>query len=138
MNLVLLMLREGSSARPFAVRKDVVVIGRREDCDLRIAVGDVSRKHCKLIVDDQSVRVEDLGSSNGTYVNGERVQHVELVAGDTLQIGPVAFIIQIDSKPPTDELQPILRGMRQPHAADAGPIDDDEALEILDSNDSNA
>jgi pSer/pThr/pTyr-binding forkhead associated (FHA) protein len=107
MGLVMIMFRADGQRRNFPVSREITVIGRREDCDLRIPLGDVSRKHCRLIVDGDSIRVEDLGSSNGTFRNGERVQQADFVAGDTLQVGPVVFVLQMDGVPADDELQPV-------------------------------
>jgi len=106
--------------------RDMTIIGRREDCDLRIPLGDISRKHCRLIKDGDDIRVEDLGSSNGTYRNGTRVQQSELTAGDTLQVGPVVFVLQVDGVPADEDLQPVTGA-----AAVAGDADED-ALEVLD------
>src|SRR3954470_3364038 len=89
MGVVMVMFRADQQRRSFSVTRDMTVIGRREDCDLRIPLSDVSRKHCRMILDGETIKVEDLGSSNGTYRNGERVQQTERTAGYTLQIGPV-------------------------------------------------
>jgi hypothetical protein len=86
----------------------MTVIGRREDCDLRIPLGDISRKHARLVRDGDTLRLEDLGSSNGTYLNGQRVQEAALNPGDTVQIGPVVFVLQIDGYPVDDDLQPVV------------------------------
>src|SRR5687768_12496142 len=107
MGVVMVMFRPDGQRRSFSVTRDMTVIGRREDCDLRIPLGDVSRKHCRLILDGDTIKVEDLGSSNGTYRNGERVQQTELTAGDTLQIGPVVFVLQVDGFPEDDDLAPV-------------------------------
>src|SRR6476659_1998285 len=107
MRLVMVMFRADGQRRSFSVTRDITVIGRREDCDLRIPLGDVSRKHCRMIMDGELIRVEDLGSSNGTYRNGERIQQTELQAGDTLQVGPVVFVVQVDGTPADDDLQPV-------------------------------
>src|SRR5690606_6886301 len=72
----------------------------------RIPLGDVSRKHCRLVKDNGELRVEDLGSSNGTFHNGQRVQEAVLEPGDALQIGPVTFVVQVEGVPSDDELQP--------------------------------
>jgi pSer/pThr/pTyr-binding forkhead associated (FHA) protein len=80
--------------------------GTPKDCDLRIPLSDVSRKHCRLVRDGETLRLEDLGSSNGTYRNGERVQEAILSPGDTLQVGPVQFVLQIDGEPADDQLAP--------------------------------
>jgi hypothetical protein len=103
----MVMFRADGQRKSFSVTRDITVIGRREDSDLRIPLGDVSRKHCRLIVDGEAIRCEDLGSSNGTYRNGERVQQTELMAGDTLQVGPVVFVLQVDGTPADDELTPV-------------------------------
>ena len=107
MGVVMVMFRPDGQRRSFSVTRDMTVIGRREDCDLRIPLGDVSRKHCRLIVDGEAIKVEDLGSSNGTYRNGERVQQTELTAGDTIQIGPVVFVLQVDGFPADEDLTPV-------------------------------
>jgi len=107
MGVVMVMFRADGQRRSFTVSRDMTVIGRREDCDLRIPLSDVSRKHCRLIKDGETVKVEDLGSSNGTYINGERVQQAEVAAGDTLQVGPVVFVMQVDGYPADEDLTPV-------------------------------
>jgi predicted component of type VI protein secretion system len=107
MGVVMVMFRADGQRRSFSVTRDMTVIGRREDCDLRIPLSDVSRKHCRMILEGETIRVEDLGSSNGTYKNGERVQQTELAAGDTLQVGPVVFVVQVDGFPADEDLTPV-------------------------------
>lgn len=104
MNVVLVMFRGDGDRRSFSLARDLTVVGRREDCDLRIPVGDVSRKHCRFIREADTLRVEDLGSSNGTFVNGERVQESVVRAGDYIQIGPVQFVLQIDGYPADEDI----------------------------------
>jgi predicted component of type VI protein secretion system len=106
MQVVLVMFRADGERRSFSIVRDMTVVGRREDCDLRIPLGEVSRKHCRIIKDNESIRLEDLGSSNGTFHNSERVREAVLAAGDTVQIGPVTFMVQIDGVPADDEMQP--------------------------------
>jgi predicted component of type VI protein secretion system len=106
MQVVLVMFRADGERRSFSIVRDMTVVGRREDCDLRIPLGEVSRKHCRLIMEGDGIRLEDLGSSNGTFHNGERVREATLNAGDTVQIGPVTFMVQIDGVPADEEMQP--------------------------------
>jgi pSer/pThr/pTyr-binding forkhead associated (FHA) protein len=106
MQVVLVMFRGEGERRSFSIVRDVTVIGRREDCDFRIPLGEISRKHARLIKDGDTLRAEDLGSSNGTYVNGVRVQEAELSPGDTLKVGSVVFVVQIDGVPAEADLQP--------------------------------
>src|SRR5437868_3785828 len=120
MQVVLVMFRGEGERRSFSIARDITVVGRREDCDFRIPLGEISRKHCRLIKDGSTFKVEDLGSSNGTFHNGTRIQTAELQPGDTLQVGSVAFVVQIEGVPQEDELQPVTAGSRQT----AGPTDD--------------
>ena len=108
MQVVFVMFLADGTRRSFPLTRDVTVIGRREDCDLRIPLTEISRKHCRVIKDGQGIRLEDLGSSNGTYHNGGRVQESILQAGDQLRIGPVNFTVQIDGFPTDDMITPPL------------------------------
>jgi len=99
------MFRSDSERRSFSLPRTITVVGRREDCDLRIPLSDVSRKHCRFIADGDVLRLEDLGSSNGTYVNGKRIQEAEINAGDTVHVGPIAFVVQINGVPPDDQIR---------------------------------
>jgi pSer/pThr/pTyr-binding forkhead associated (FHA) protein len=98
-NIVLAMFKSDGTRRDFPVVKERVVIGRKVNCDLRIPLTSVSRQHCELTVDGNKVQVKDLGSSNGTYHNSERVQEAYLSAGDELVIGPVVFTLVVDGQP---------------------------------------
>lgn len=70
------------------------LIGREQDCHLRPASESVSRHHCAITIDDFTVRVRDLGSSNGTSINGKRILGVhEANPGDALQVGNLDFEI---------------------------------------------
>ncbi|MEO6437274.1 MAG: FHA domain-containing protein [Tepidisphaeraceae bacterium] len=132
MGVVLVMFRADGQRRSFSVTRDMTVIGRREDCDLRIPLSDVSRKHCRMMLDGDIIKVEDLGSSNGTYRNGERVQQTELSAGDTLQVGPVVFVLQVDGFPADEDLTPVTAGTTTAGGAaiTAASDGDAEAVEL--------
>jgi len=106
MQVVLVMFRADGERRSFSLPRTVTVIGRREDCDLRIPLGDVSRKHCRFIADNDVLKVEDLGSSNGTFHNAVRIQEAIVNAGDSVQVGPVMFVVQINGVPADEEIQP--------------------------------
>ena len=106
MQVVLVMFRADGERRSFSIVRDMTVVGRREDCDLRIPLGEVSRKHCRLIKDGDTMKLEDLGSSNGTFHNSERVREATLGPGDTIQVGPVTFMVQIDGVPADEDMQP--------------------------------
>jgi pSer/pThr/pTyr-binding forkhead associated (FHA) protein len=122
MQAVLVMFRSDGERRSFSVVRDMTVIGRREDCDLRIPLGEVSRKHCRIVRDGDALRLEDLGSSNGTFLNGTRVEREAMLnPGDSIQVGPVVFVLQVDGYPADDELRPITIGTAETAAA-AGEV----------------
>jgi predicted component of type VI protein secretion system len=128
MQAVLVMFRNDGERRSFSISREMMVIGRRQDCDLMIPLGEISRKHCRIIRDGDTLRLEDLGSSNGTFHNGTRIQEAVLEPGDTVQVGPVSFVVQIDGVPADDEIEPNTK------TAAAGLGDDDE-LEALEGDD---
>jgi pSer/pThr/pTyr-binding forkhead associated (FHA) protein len=60
----------------------------------------VSKRHCQLNCDQGVLRIRDLGSRNGTYLNGERIDgEAEIKAGDRVKIGPLTFVCQIEGQP---------------------------------------
>ena len=73
----------------------IKTVGRTARADFILDAALVSRLHCRLTADpsDQLV-VEDLGSTNGTIVNGKKVERVVLRPGDTLTVGRVDFMVQ--------------------------------------------
>jgi hypothetical protein len=98
MEEVRLVVEKGKTqGRTFQLRSEETVIGRRQDCDLRIASSEVSRRHCLLSLQDGFVRVEDLDSVNGTFINGKRVQGKHILRpGDRLDVGPVRFVVEYE------------------------------------------
>ena len=80
-----------------------VVIGRAVTTDLPIYDPTVSRRHAELVHTNDGVTVRDLGSSNGTFVNGNRVTETSLSDGDAVTFGKVAFklteLVEADSPP---------------------------------------
>ena len=98
MDVKLVLFNRDATTRVFDLSGRVTSIGRRKECDLCIPLMVVSRRHCQLIHEDGRLKIHDLKSTNGTFVNGNRVgfDKVELAAGDRIQIGPVILIVQID------------------------------------------
>lgn len=127
MQAVLVMFRSDGEKRSFSISREMTVIGRRQDCDLMIPLGEISRKHCRIIREGDTLRLEDLGSSNGTFHNGRRIQEIILSPGDTIQVGPVTFVIQIDGVPSDDEVAPFAHGAAAGAAAATG---EDELEEL--------
>lgn len=100
MNANLVLLAKSGKQKVFEIPGSVTVIGRRHNCDIRIPLESVSRRHCQLTCGEDRWVVRDLGSRNGTQINGRKVQEEEPVsAGDFIQIGGVTFALQIDGRP---------------------------------------
>ena len=68
------------------------VIGRSRACAIRLDDDGVSRNHCRITLEGLGVSVEDLGSTNGTWINGERVQTGTMLDGDRVRIGDSAVL----------------------------------------------
>jgi len=64
-----------------------IIIGRSSDLDMVLVEDMVSRKHAKISTDDHTVSIQDLGSTNGTFVNGEKVRAIRLKEGDRILVG---------------------------------------------------
>lgn len=73
--------------------KESIMIGRALECDLSILEPGLSRRHAELYLDGDDLKLKDLESSNGTYVNGEKIEEVSLRDGDILQFDKVRFIV---------------------------------------------
>lgn len=83
------------------IRRGKLLIGREEDCQLRPDSEFVSRHHCVLLLDDYTLRIRDLGSKNGTFVNGRRIGTSEtiLLHDDMISIGEMIGQIDLSQVP---------------------------------------
>jgi predicted component of type VI protein secretion system len=84
------------------LEKAIVLIGRQADCDVSLTLSrKISRKHCCIAQVNNSFVVRDLGSTNGVFLNGNRVQKEAVIAmGDDLVIGDVRFRLQNEATAP--------------------------------------
>src|SRR5204862_665921 len=106
---------------PIDVVKDLTVVGRKEDCDLRLEHKSVSKMHCVIVKTDGLLLLRDLGSTNGTRVNGTRVRRAALLPNDQLSIANFKFRVYLGPD------APIPAGAEQHTQA----IDNDELAEML-------
>lgn len=84
------------------------LIGRGDECQLRAGSDMISRQHCQLTVDDSYAAVKDLGSKNGTFVNGQQITaEVPLKSGDKLKVGPLEFEIVLAAGLTGKKLPPV-------------------------------
>jgi hypothetical protein len=77
----------GSKRRPYPLAKDVLTIGRLDSCDVVLSDAGVSRKHAEVRREGDEWVVVDLGSTNGTIVNGKPVRRHRLAGGDRIEVG---------------------------------------------------
>ena len=99
MDVNLVLLKKDGSTKDFPMPNSVMVIGRRECCDLCIPLMVVSKRHCQVSIEQDNLNIRDIGSSNGTFINGRRIEESALNPGDRIQIGPVSFAVQINGVP---------------------------------------
>ncbi len=95
----LVAVKSDGSTKEVAITSPRLVVGRDSECQIRIPVADVSRRHCELLIGGDRVALRDLGSSNGSFVNGERVSESQLSAGDVVGVGPCLFVVRLDGSP---------------------------------------
>jgi diguanylate cyclase (GGDEF)-like protein len=73
----------------FQLEKKSILIGRERDCDIVVLEDGVSRKHAQILLEETKVLIQDLESTNGTYINGQKNSRVELQNGDKVQMGDI-------------------------------------------------
>src|SRR6478736_1826454 len=86
---------------PISITKDLVIVGRKEDCDVRLDHKSVSKQHCVIVKTDGLLLLRDLGSTNGTRVNGQRVRRAALLPNDQVMIASFKFKVHLgaDARP---------------------------------------
>jgi pSer/pThr/pTyr-binding forkhead associated (FHA) protein len=93
------------------IAKDMMLVGRKEECDVRLDHKSVSKVHCVLVKTDGLLLLRDLGSTNGTRVNGTRVRRAALLPNDKVSFANFHFKVHLG-----------------PMEAPAGPSDHTQAI----------
>lgn len=135
MDVILKVLEGGKTGTKIAVKKNEFIIGRSTKCHLCAGSTAISRQHCAILRDDNRVTVKDLGSRNGTLLNGVRIdgEH-ELVTGDELIVGPLKFMVAItpgitNAKRP--EVKSVAEAVVRAADTPSGDIGDDDISKWL-------
>ena len=88
------MLDQGVVIKDLIIEEGTYIVGRSDQADVIINSKDVSRQHAKIVFNGTQFMIEDLGSTNGTLLNGNKVERVKINPGDEIMIGD--FVLMID------------------------------------------
>lgn len=95
-----------------------LLVGRHSEADVRLALPDVSRRHCRIQYSSGQWRVVDLSSLNGVFVNGERMHESNLYDGDELRLGSFFFHVMVggptNRNPKADVIRRIAEALPNP------------------------
>jgi serine phosphatase RsbU (regulator of sigma subunit) len=92
-----LVLLQGGQANPYELTTDEVVLGRLPECDIQLQSNMVSRRHARVFRQGNDFLLEDLGSGNGSYLNGKRItEPTKLRHDDRVKFGPVLLRFESD------------------------------------------
>lgn len=126
-------------SRPMTITRDVTIVGRKRGlCDLVVDHHGVSKLHCAIAKTDGLLFIRDLGSTNGTKVNGQRVTRGALLPGDELAFGNLKFRVHLGPGEPEvghdekTEMLTVFRGAgrgEEPFAGDL--LDSDSDVRLL-------
>src|SRR4051812_34459017 len=93
--VTLLLTEKGGETKQLNFEKDEVTVGRVQGNDIVLPKGNVSKRHCRVMLQGGKFSVEDLKSTNGTYINGRKIGDVTAVVGtDKIYVGD--FVIRVD------------------------------------------
>ena len=112
----LVVLSVGMTGRTQELKADKTTIGRVEDNTFQIAEPSVSSHHCEILLRGKDVVVRDLNSTNGTFINGEKVAESAIKPGQILRLGQIEMRLETDapatpSKKHLDQTMVMQRGV---------------------------
>jgi pSer/pThr/pTyr-binding forkhead associated (FHA) protein len=97
----LVLLSEGMTGRTHELKAEKTTVGRVEDNMFQIAEPSVSSHHCEILLKGNEVIVRDLNSTNGTFINGDKVSESPLKPGQILRLGQIEMRLETDAPPPS-------------------------------------
>jgi len=96
----LVLLSAGMTGRTHELKAEKTTIGRVEDNTFQIAEPSVSSHHCEILLRGSDVFVKDLNSTNGTFINGDKVTESPLKVGQILRLGQIEMRLETDAPAP--------------------------------------
>jgi len=97
----LVILTQGMAGRSHELKVDRTTIGRVDDNSFPIVEASVSSHHCEVLLRGNEVVIRDLNSTNGTFINGEKITESVLKPGQTLRLGQVELRLEAEGAPST-------------------------------------
>ncbi len=114
--------------------KETIVGSSRKSCDIVLEDNLVSEIHARFLYDKKRVWVEDMGSENGTYVNGEKVNKIELNQGDEILIGAISFVLMVGSEILSEEAKRLMPIASEQEMIEHQLVGDQEEAELYSNN----
>lgn len=114
----LVLLSEGLTGRTYDLKVERTTVGRVADNAFEIPEASISSHHCEIILRGNEVLIKDLGSTNGTFINGEKVTEAKLKPGQILRLGTVEMRLEgaaaaaAPVKQPLDQTKVIPQGVK--------------------------
>src|ERR1044072_4777016 len=90
----LVLLSEGFTGRIYELKTDKTTLGRVPDNAFEIAEASVSSHHCEILQRGSDIVIKDLGSTNGTFINGEKIEEAVLKPGQILRVGMIEMRLE--------------------------------------------
>jgi hypothetical protein len=101
----LVVLTEGFAGTVHELKSERTTVGRLEDNTFQLAESSISGHHCELAVEGNEIRVKDLNSTNGTFVNNQPIKEAVLKPGQVLRLGQVEMRLEDGTPPPASKKQ---------------------------------
>ena len=97
----LVVLTQSMAGRSCDLTAERTTVGRVEENTFQIAEPSVSSRHCEILLRGSDIVVKDLGSTNGTFINGEKITEAVLKPGQTLRLGNIELKLDVPGAPAT-------------------------------------
>lgn len=129
----LVVLSDGQAGKSCEITAEKVTIGRVEENSFQIPEASVSSHHCEVFLRGNDVVVKDLNSTNGSFINGEKIAEAVLKPGQTLRLGQIDLKLDTPAAPAPAAKKPIEPGASQ-HGVRLGEGDTAQKTVSLDKN----
>jgi pSer/pThr/pTyr-binding forkhead associated (FHA) protein len=117
----LVVLTQSMAGRSFDLATERTTVGRVEDNAFQIAEPSVSSRHCEILLQGADIVIKDLNSTNGTFINGEKISEGVLKPGQTLRLGNVELKLDVPGAPAAPASAPSSPSASAPPPAPASP-----------------